>query len=310
MQRPLTTASEPLRPAATRQRDAQLEALIAANIDDLLGGIGLQGVRRGRRLLDRLFYGAARRFAEQVMAYDDAVGTGGLSAGGRWAIEHFVERLEIVGAELVPRTGPLLILSNHPGLCDTTALFTAIPRTDLRIVAADRPFLRALPHTSRYLLYVDERVASRLTAIRAVARQLRAGGAVLTFPGGQIEPDPAVLPGAAEAIDSWSASIEVLARLSAEVTIVPAIVSGVISPAALRHPLTYLRRRPKDRHWLAALLQIQRPALGRVAVRVAFGRPIRAQEGPNADARTLREAVKAEARRLIAAAPQPAAVSA
>ncbi len=88
----------------------------------------------------------------------------------------------------------------------------------------------------------------------------------------------------------------------------PAIVSGVLSPAALRHPATYLRRRPKDRQWLAALLQIQRPALRRVTVRVAFGRPIRAVGGPHGDdPGVLREAIKAEARRLIAEAPRQGA---
>ena len=169
----------------------------------------------------------------------------------------------------------MLIVANHPGLFDTAALFAAIGRPDLRIVAADRPFLRALPHTSRHLLYLDDAPLSRTRVIRSVLRHLQAGGAALTFPAGAIEPDPAVLPGAEASLRRWRPNIELFARLVQEGTIVPAIVSGVLSPRALRHPLTRLRRRPADRQWLAGLLQIRSPALQDVRIHVAFGPALR-----------------------------------
>jgi putative hemolysin len=289
--------SQPASPLSP-ERQQQLGALTRVNIDDLLNGFGLANLQRGRPLLARLLQRRAQHFARQVVRYDDLVGTDSLAAGGAWAVQHFVDRLEISGREQVPRTGPALFVANHPGLCDTTALFAAINRPDLRIVAASRPFLHALPNTSRHLLYVDDTPQSRLQTVRAVARHLRAGGAVLTFPGGQIEPDPAVLPGAVEALDRWSSSIEVFARFANDVAIVPTIVSGVLSPRALRHPLTYLRRQPSDRQWLAGLLQTQFRALQHVAVRVAFGHPITSGHVGRTNT-TVSDAVKAEARRLI-----------
>lgn len=286
-------------PRAPVARDnlALLETLTRINTDDILGAIGLSQARRGRGLLVWAFRRPAYRFARRVAAIDATVGEVGLRAGAERAVSEFVGRLDVVGAHNIPEHGPLLIVSNHPGMYDTIALFAAIPRGDLRVVAADRPFLRALSQVSRSLLFVTDDRTGRLSLIRAVARHLAGGGAVLTFPGGKIEPDPAVLPGAVSALADWSASMELFARLAPEVTFVPAIVSGVLDPAALRHPLTYLRRAEKDRQWLGAILQIMSSRKHKIQVRVEFGRPIRADSVGGSAA--ISQATLAEARRLI-----------
>jgi hypothetical protein len=121
---------------------------------------------------------------------------------------------------------------------------------------------------------MSETSSERFRLLRSATRHLRGGGAILTFPAGRIEPDPAVLPGAIEALEYWSPSADLFARLVPRLAIVPAVVSGVLSPAALRNPLTFLRRRPEDRQWLAATLQVMVPALRNVTVRVAFGQPV------------------------------------
>ena len=140
-------------------------------------------------------------------------------------------------------------------MVDTVALFAALPRADLRVLAAVRPFLAALPATRPYLFFVPEN-DGRSEVIRQTARYLREGGAVLTFPGGQIDPDPRCMPGAAAALDGWSASTGIFVRMMPQVQVLPVIVSGVIAPQSLRHPLTRLRRHPRDRERLAATLQI------------------------------------------------------
>jgi hypothetical protein len=266
--------------------------------DDLLSAFGLGGLRRGvaSRPLGLLSRVPARRLARQVATYDRVVGESGLGAGGTWALERMARRVEVEGRENVPREGPLLIAANHPGLGDSLALFATIPRTDLRVVAAERPLLKALPNTSRYLLTVAEASPGRFGLVRAATRHLRDGGAVLTFPGGRIEPDPTVLPGAAEALERWSGSIDLFARLVPGLTVVPAIVSGVLSPAALRNPLIYLRRRPEDREWLAATLQMMTPMLRNVTTGVKFGQPVRVEDTPGG---VVHRAVQEEARRLI-----------
>lgn len=274
---------------------AALDELTRINSDDLLKALGLKGVRRPRRLLELMCRPPARRLARQILTYDALVAAAGLQVAGAWALGQYVGSVAVEGRDAVPRSGPLLIVSNHPGLYDTIALFAAIPRGDLRIVAADRPFLRALPNTSRYLITIDEEGTERIGVIRAATRHLRSGGALLTFPGGRIEPDPAVMPGAIAALERWSSSIAVFARMVADLTIVPAVVSGVLSRAALRHPLAHLRG-PEHHQLLAATLQIVFPSLQRSTLRVAFGRPVAASCG---DEQALSAAVTAECRRLM-----------
>ena len=94
----------------------------------------------------------------------------------------------------------------------------------------------------------------------------------------------------------WSASPDLFARLVPGLTVVPAVVSGVLSPTALRNPLILVRRRSRDQEWLAATLQMLTPVLRNVTTRVAFGRPVRAGDTPD---RTVRDAVLGETRRLI-----------
>jgi putative hemolysin len=267
--------------------------------DELLSAFGLGGLlQRGvaRRPLELLSRVSAQRLARQVATYDRVVGESGLRAGGTWALERMARRVEVEGKENVPREGPLLIAANHPGLGDSLALFATIPRTDLRVVAAVRPLLDALPNTSRYLLTVAEASPGHFGLVRAAIRHLRDGGVVLTFPGGRIEPDPAVLPGAVEVLERWSASVGLFARLVPGLTVVPAIVSGVLSPTALRNPLIFLRRKREDREWLAATLQMMTPMLRNVTTRVAFGQPVRVEDPSG---RVVDRAVQEEARCLI-----------
>jgi 1-acyl-sn-glycerol-3-phosphate acyltransferase len=276
-----------------QDRPEQIEALARVCVGELLQAFGLGGLGRGRGPLELLCRAPAQRLAREAATYDEVVGESGLAAGGAWALERMVRRVEVEGRENVPPEGPLLLVANHPGLADSLALFATVPRLDLRVVAADRPLLKALPNTSRYLMTVPEASQGRLGVVRSAAQHLRRGGAVLTFPGGKIEPDPAVLPGAVEALERWSGSLDLFARLVPDLTVVPAAVSGVLSPAALRNPLVFVRRNPRDREWLAATLQMLTPALRDVTTRVAFGGPVRARDG------LIRETVLDEMRRLI-----------
>ncbi|MCA1688221.1 MAG: 1-acyl-sn-glycerol-3-phosphate acyltransferase [Actinobacteria bacterium] len=287
----LPTAAPVHEPAL--ERPERIEILTRLCADELLDAFGLGWLSRGRHPLELLSRIPAKRLASQVATYDEIVGSSGLAAGGAWALERMARRAEVEGRENVPPEGPLLLVANHPGLADALALFATVPRRDLRVVAAERPLLKALPNTSRYLFSVAEESPGRFGVVRSAARHLFRGGAVLTFPGGKIEPDPAVLPGAVEALGRWSGSLDLFARLVPGLTIVPAAVSGVLSPTALRNPLTLVRRRARDREWLAATLQMLTPSLRDVTTRIAFGRPVHAEEG------TVRETVLDEMRRLI-----------
>jgi hypothetical protein len=131
---------------------------------------------------------------------------------------------------------------------------------------------------------------------------LQQGGALLTFPAGAIEPDPAAA-GARPAVDSlqaWSASFALFARAVPQTRIVAAIVSQVMSADALRHPLTRWRRTAADREKLAATLQILWPPYQAMPARVAFGAPDTAQEQSLSE---LRRTIIARAGALIESPP-------
>ncbi len=142
-------------------------------------------------------------------------------------------------------------------MTDTLVLLSSIPRADLRVLAAERPFLGALRAAARSLILLPDERGKRMAALRRAASHLRSGGALLTFPAGEIEPDPAVLPGAVEALGRWSDSSVAFLRLAPGCVVVPMVVSGVLEPRAQNSPIVrLLRRKAADRERLAAMLQV------------------------------------------------------
>ncbi len=258
----------------------QLDGLTRINLEDMITSFGWQGWRMGRWLAGVFFTGPARKFARQVIALDEDVGSLGLQAGARRMLPQFSRGLTLHGQETIPMSGPLLVLSNHPGMADTLALFASLPRADQRVVGNERPFLTALPELSRYMIYVPENPANRMRVIRQICLGLRSGGSVLTFPAGHIEPDPAVLPGAVESLEGWSESIGIFARAVPGLSIVGAVVSHVLAPQATYHPLTRLRRQKKDRESLGATLQLIAntllPGLWPVMTEITYTSPLAA----------------------------------
>src|ERR687894_1026077 len=189
----LQSASEELH--ATSGSDDYLERLTQLCVDDLISAFGLGEVSHGLTVMESISRIPARRLARQILTYDRIVGESGLGTGGAWALKRLSRNTSIEGQENVPRVGPLLLVSNHPGLADAVALFAATPRDDLRVIAADRPFLSALPNTSKTLITVSENSNGRSTAVRTAARHLRAGGGGINLPRGREKAKPGGVPG-------------------------------------------------------------------------------------------------------------------
>ena len=230
------------------------------------------------------------------------VGRDGLSAATRAYLRHNVGSVKFAGAEHVHGDGPLLIASNHPGMSDALALFAILQRDDLRVVARDRDFLRAMPNILSHLLIVSDVESERIRATRAITTILKEGHPVLTFPAGKIEPDARhlCLADAVESLANWSSSLDLFARLVPQLRVVPVIVRGVISQQALRNPIIRVRRTQKDRNWLAATLQIVVRAYQKVDVRVVFGKPVQLAQLPQG--LTMTQAITQRARQLIESA--------
>jgi hypothetical protein len=193
-------------------------------------------------------------------------------------------------------------------MADTVALFAAINRTDLKIIALDRPFLMALPHTSKQLFYLRDDPAARMTLVRQVSAHLKSGGAALTFPAGEIEPDPNVYPGALESLAKWTDSAGVFLRMAPETVILPTLVRGVIWDKTARHQLLAMAKKKKEeREKLAAAFQLlahvqfkQRP----VNITVQIGQPITAKGLGSTETQVIHQGVLAEMMRLIQNPPE------
>lgn len=258
---------------------SRLEALTEATIDDLARGFHLPERARLTRLLLRP---ASHGFAVRIAAFDDEVAEHGLAAGARREIPTFARSLTTVGRELIPAAGPVLAVANHPGVIDALSLMLALEaRPDLKVVALDRPFLRALPGVAARLIWVD--VDRPSGALRSAREHLRHGGAVLTFPAGTIEPDPMVTDGALASLERWARSTDLLVRHVADLRVVPLAVGGVLSVRALRTPLVRRARTRADREWLAATLQVIFRRFHDTDVRILVGEPFVPDADPTAE---------------------------
>jgi len=231
--------------------------LVDVNIQDILAALGVPSSGFAQAIARRLARLPALRFAREMTEFDLDAGRRGIAAASRSLLSGFVREVRLRGLSRVPSTGPLLLLSNHPGRTDTLVLLSSIPRDDLLVLAAERPFLQALTAASRWVIFLSESRERSFAAMRRAVSHLRAGGALLTFPAGEIEPDPDVLPGAAEALARWSPSTLSFSRLAPEAIVVPLIVSGVLQPRAQRVRLVrLLHRRREDQERFAAMLQV------------------------------------------------------
>lgn len=277
-----------------------LAALTEVNLDDLVAAFGWQDRPRLARALRTMFAGPARKFARQMLDFDDVVGRMGLVEAARQTQRRYVRSLRIFSDPLP--AGPFLALSNHPGAVDTLALFSALNRPDLKIIAVDRPFLKALFNVSQRLYYVTDDPGARMALVRQVSGHLRSGGAALTFPAGEIEPDPNVYPGALKSLSNWTDSVGVFLRMAPETAILPVLVRGVIWEKTAGHPLTRLKKTRDEREKLAAAFQLlAHVVLGRkpLDVTVQVGRPITIAGLGSKDTSVIHQAVLAEMKRLI-----------
>jgi putative hemolysin len=286
-------------------RPQRLNDLTRINLDDLVSSFGWEGRPLLAGMLRALFTIPARKFARQMLDFDDAVGQLGLVNGARHAQRLYVRSLRLFSPPLP--AGPFLALSNHPGTVDTLALFSALHRNDLKIIAVDRPFLKSLTNVSQRLFYVTDDPGARMSLVRQVSGHLRSGGAILTFPAGKIEPDANVYPGAVKALQGWTDSVGIFVRMAPETAILPIVVRGVIWEKAARHFLTRLKKTREEREKLAAAFQLlahmilnKKP----LDVTVQIGKPITAAELGCKDTQTIHQAVLAEMKRLLEHSPE------
>ena len=173
-----------------------------------------------RFLIDPLVARPVNAFAEISAEFEKNVVKDGFTIAAKRILSHFVESVSVKGMEKIPPEEPLLVISNHPGTCDSLLIASNIFRDDLKILAGNITFLKDLPATQNHLLHTTIDTYDRMYALRKALKHLKGGGTLLIFGSGGIDPDPAWMPGVEKEIDSWSSSIEFLIKKVPDVRVI------------------------------------------------------------------------------------------
>lgn len=285
----------------------QIAALRQTIAEEIYRALGLPPQARLRSVLSPLVRPPAQRFAELAASFDRKAAQANFCEAARWVLPRFACGVEARQVENIPNEGPLIIASNHPGTIDGLAIAASVPRPDLKVIASGLPTLRALTGASRYFIFVPRppEMHGRMNTLREAIRQLKQGGSLLIFPSGSVDPDPDLLPGAQEALARWSGSLEILLRHVPQAKLLLTIVSGVISPSALRNPLTRLRKGFRERQLLAEFIQVVQLLWERqqffLNPKVSFAEPVSLEQlHPEAGGEQLLPAIITRAQNLLA----------
>jgi hypothetical protein len=252
--------------------------------DDAAGILGLCGHRTLHRLANPLLRIIATPLAKLAAGFELQVTSHGFSEAARQTAQRFTRDFAVRKEANIPDTGPVLVCSNHPGSIDGLAIAPCLQRADVKIVVSSIPFIQDLPATSSHMIWSSTETHRRMLTIRSIIQALQDGRVVIIFPSGTVDPDPDRMPGASEAILSWSHSLEVILRKVPATCFLGAIVSGVVDADLLNHPLPRLRREPRSRQKTAELLHGLRdmgaPGRIRTSTRISFDYPRAANDLP------------------------------
>jgi hypothetical protein len=251
---------------------------------ELNKAFALPHTQRVRRIIASLAGKPIQSFTQLASDLDYVVGKEGIAGGARWLLPRFVKGHSARGVENIPPTGPLVIASNHPAYIDSVVISAYVPRRDYKVIIGEIPFFKNLPNIRQNAIFAPDPgdTMGRMQVIREVIRHLKNNGAILIFPRGSIEADPAWMPHSEAEFDHWSRSLEIFLKQVPETQVLVTMVSGVISKAAMHHPITWFRRARPDRQRLAFMYQMIRQMIaGReifgLTPRITFGELISAE---------------------------------
>lgn len=256
----------------------EIHTLKETLIFELTKALALPQKAGARKAVRFVFGKAATAAAKMGIGLDQAVAMGGLPGGARWILPRFVQSHAARGVENIPAHGPLVIAANHPASVDSIVISAHVNRTDYKAIVGDIPFFQHLPHINARAIFAPDRSnpMGRMQVIRESIRHLKHDSALLIFPRGGIEADPEWMPHPEAEFHHWSRSLEIFLEHVPGLQILITMVSGVISPSSMKHPITLFRKARPDRQRLAFLYQLARQMIsGRelfgLRPRVTFG---------------------------------------
>lgn len=260
------------------EHTALTDVLTETLVIELTKALALPETQKVRKIIASLAGKPIQRFTQLASELDCVVGNDGIAGGARWLLPRFVKGHSAGGVENIPATGPLVIASNHPAYIDSVVISAYVPRRDYKVIIGEIPFFKHMPNISRNSIFAPDPgdTIGRMQVIREVIRHLKNGGAILIFPRGSIEADPAWMPHPEAEFDHWSRSLEIFLKQVPQTQVLVTMVSGVISKAAMHHPITWFRKARPDRQRLAFMYQMIRQMIAGKEIfgltpRVTFG---------------------------------------
>jgi hypothetical protein len=218
-------------------------------------------------------------FSLIIMRYNHLIGAESLALASRWLLKKFYRGFELAGDS--PTKGPTLFLCHHPGIVDSLILFCSIGRADLVPVVNDRYFFRALTSLGKEFIFVDQSRPG-MAVIKRMLSALREGKALVLYPGGKIETDPALCEFGAPFLEEWSSSPLLLQRLAAkegwEFQVQSVIVQGIFAPEDLDLPWVRAGEDQRARETRAIFPIIFGGLAKKRSPRIWYSPPARAQE--------------------------------
>jgi hypothetical protein len=286
------------------KNDALIPRLQNMITDEIVAALGFSREGLARRLFGPLFWPPARICSKLIAGIEKPAQDRGLPGAASYLLPRFVQEVQVHGEETIPQEGPLIVASNHPGAYDALAILSRVLRRDIKIIVSDVPILRSLPSIAQHMIYTPPNLLMRMTAVREIIRCMENGGAILIFPSGLVDPDPAFMPGADLALEKWSSSLDLIMKRVPDTKLQITIVSGVLAPTCLRNPITRLPKERWRQQKLAEFLQVIQQLLfhwdHELVPRLYFGTPLTAAELLGATGLPdLHEAIIEKARQVL-----------
>jgi 1-acyl-sn-glycerol-3-phosphate acyltransferase len=279
-----------------REDPQVIQQLSDSLIDEIVGAVGLPKNRFNHWLAWRLFRRMTDRFAHIGAPFDRIVGTDGLPKASEYCLSFFCQDIITRGTENIPQTGPLLVVTNHPGAYDGLVIFSKMPRNDIQWISSEIPFLRLLPNLKEHVLFASRQdTRSRMVVLRNAIQHMQAGGTLVYFAAGHRDPDPAVFHGASTAINGWLDIFDTFFKYIPELNILPVIVSGVVGDHWAHHWLPRIRRQQIDQQRLAefgqVISQLLHPGKIFLSPSISFGKPLNKTMLSAGDSTTLQQLI-------------------
>jgi 1-acyl-sn-glycerol-3-phosphate acyltransferase len=287
----------------------EIEAVTDVLFNQILSVMGLKHLNWISKFLFLILSSPIKRMSGMLVELDENIAQKGGNQAAKEFMSYFVNDVNLLGAENIPEQGPLLLMCNHPAAYDVIILAACIRRDDLKILGSDVQFIKKFPKIANLIIPVPYHVPSRLQTVRASINHLKNGGAVLIFPRGDVEPDPAVSPGAEHSLDGWSASLELFLRKVPQTISIVAIASGILSKKWFKNPVIKLWKKYEQRQKVAEIFQIATQLITgkmpKTTPMVSFSPPLSIDDlgGENAPGGTLLANLIEQARQLLANHP-------